>query len=175
MNETEIADHDSILYQETFRYVENTRRLPRIRSFFWLLRCADALNKYAGMEVGSKGDSRTGLAVLQILLKYPDGISQQNIAKQTLRTKQLIVMTIDKLEKKGYVLRSSNNVDRRVNYIRITRKGIDHLNKVFPHTVKMCDEALSSLSDVEIEQLLPLAIKITKSLWKRTEGRVNQK
>jgi DNA-binding MarR family transcriptional regulator len=84
-------------------------------------------------------------------------------------------MTIDKLEKKGYVLRSSNNADRRINYIRITRKGIDHLNKVFPHTVKMCDEALSALSDAEIEQLLPLAIRITKSLWKKTEGRVNQK
>jgi DNA-binding MarR family transcriptional regulator len=175
MDKKLIADHDNILYQETLQYAENTRRLPRVRSFFWLLRCADALNKYASIEVSSKGDSRTGLAVLQILLKYPDGISQQNIAKQTLRTKQLIVMTIDKLEQKGYVLRSSNNADRRINYIRITRKGIDHLNKVFPHTVEMCDEAFSSLSDVEIEQLLPLAIKVTKGLWKRTEGRINQK
>lgn len=117
-----------------------------------------------------KGDSRTGLAVLQILLKYPDGIPQQGIAKQTGRTKQLIVMAIDKLEKKGYVLRSSNSNDRRVNIIRITQEGIDHLNEVFPHTIAMCDEALSSLSDAEIEQFLPLAIKLTKNLWHKIEG-----
>lgn len=170
MSETEIIEDDNIRYQATAQYVENARRLPRVRSFFWLLRCADALNKYAGMEVGRKGDSRTGLAVLQILLKYPDGISQQDIAKQTGRTKQLIVMAIDKLEQKGYVLRSSNSTDRRVNFIRITREGVEHLNEVFPHTVAMCDKALSSLSDAEIEQLLPLTLKLTKSLWQKTEA-----
>ena len=68
-------------------YVDNVRKVPRINSFFWLLRCADAMNKLADMEVGMKGDNRTGLAVLQMLLKYPEGISQQTLAKKTGRTK----------------------------------------------------------------------------------------
>lgn len=73
-------------HQTVAQYVDKARRFPRIRYFFWLLRCSDALEKYASMEVGKKGDNRTGLAVLQILLKYPDGIPQQMIAKQTGRT-----------------------------------------------------------------------------------------
>ena len=155
------------LFEATANYVDNARRVPRVRSFFWLLRCADSLNKFAGLEVGTKGDSRTGLAVLQILIQHPEGISQQGIAEQTGRTKQLIVLAIDKLEEKGYVTRDSLSSDRRINSIRITNNGIEHLNEVFPHTVAMCDKALSSMSDAEIQQLLPLAIKLTKSIWEK--------
>ena len=152
-------------------YIDNVRRFPKVRSFFWLLRCADALDKYAGMEVGKNGDNRIGIAVLQILLKFPGGISQQAIAKQTGRTKQAIVAAIDNLEKKGRAVRSSATGDRRVNSIRITKEGIDHLSEVFPHTVEMCDEALSNLSDAEIEQLLSIIMKLTKSIWQKIENR----
>jgi DNA-binding MarR family transcriptional regulator len=166
----EITKNNKALFEATAYYVDNARRIPRVRSFFWLLRCADALNKYASLQVGTKGDSRTGLAVLQILIKQPEGISQQNIAKLTGRTKQLIVLAIDKLEEKGFVTRDSFSSDRRVNSIRITNAGIEHLNEVFPHTVAMCDEALSSLTDAEVEQLLPLTIKLTKGLWEKLKA-----
>jgi DNA-binding MarR family transcriptional regulator len=152
------------------RYVNKAKQFPRIRSFFWLLRCADALNKFADMKVGQKGDNRTGIALLQILLQYPEGISQQSIAKQTSRTKQAITVAIDGLEKKGYVIRCSDSNDRRVNSIRITEKGIAHLSEVFPHTVAMCDEALSSLSEAEVAQLLSPVIKLTKNMWQKIES-----
>lgn len=151
------------------QYVNKAKQFPRIRSFFWLLRCADALNKFADMKVGQKGDNRTGIALLQILLQYPEGVSQQSIARQTGRTKQAITVAIDGLEK-GYALRCSNSNDRRINSIRITEKGITHLSEVFPHTVEMCDEALSSLSDAEVAQLLSPVIKLTKYMWKKIEG-----
>ena len=166
----EKANNDNNLFQTTAEYVDKARRLPHVRTFFWLLRCADALNKYAALEVGTKGDSRTGLAVLQILIQHPEGISQQSIAEQTGRTKQLIVLAIDKLEEKGYVLRESQRSDRRINYICITNAGIEHLYEVFPHTVKMCNQALNSLSDEEVQQLMPLTIKLTKGLWKRLKS-----
>jgi MarR family 2-MHQ and catechol resistance regulon transcriptional repressor len=166
----EITKENNALFDATAYYVDNARRLPHVRSFFWLLRCADVLNKYAGLEVGTKGDSRTGIAVLQILIQHPDGISQQGIAKETGRTKQLIVLAIDKLEEKGYVVRDSLSSDRRVNFIRITDAGIAHLNEVFPHTVAMCDQALSSLDDEEVQQLLPLIIKLTKGLWQKLKA-----
>ena len=52
--------------------------------------------------------------MLQILLRYPDGISQQAIAKQMGRTKQTIVVAIDKLEQRNYLQRRSNSSDRRI-------------------------------------------------------------
>jgi DNA-binding MarR family transcriptional regulator len=151
-------------HQAVAQYVDNARRFPRIRLFFWLLRCNDAVDKFANAEVSKKGDNRTGLTVLQILLEHPDGISQQSIAEQTGRTKQAIVVAIDKLVKKGHVIRCSDDNDRRINSIRITKEGLDHLAEVFPHTINMCNNALSSLSDSEIDELLPLVVKLTNSL-----------
>jgi DNA-binding MarR family transcriptional regulator len=153
-------------------YIENARKFPRIRSFFWLLRCADALNKYSGIEIGKKGDShsRTRISALEILVKHPEGISQQAIARQTGRTKQAIAVALDNLEKKGQVIRMSTDNDRRTNSIRITKEGIDYISKVFPNTVTMCNEALASLSDAEVEQLLSLVTKLTRSTWQKIDG-----
>lgn len=157
--------------EQLAQYIEKVRKYPRVRSLFWLLRCADAVDKYAGMEVGLHGDSRIGIAVLQILLKHPGGVSQQTIATQTGRTKQTINVAIDNLEKKGYVTRLSDHVDRRTNSVRITKKGIDHLSEVFPHTVEWCGVALSSLNDTEIEQFLSIVIKVTKKVWDEIENK----
>lgn len=151
-------------------YVDKVRRIPRVRSFFWLLRCTDALNKYASMEVGKKGSNRTGIAVLQLLLKYPNGVSQQAIAKQTGRTKQAITVAIDNLEKKGHVIRASDNNDRRVNVVRLTLDGVDYLREVFPHTVAMSNEALASLNDTEVDRLLSIVKKLTKNMWQKIES-----
>ena len=53
MNKMGVVQEDTS--HELAEYVEKVRKVPRIRSFFWLLRCADALNKLADMEVGMKG------------------------------------------------------------------------------------------------------------------------
>ncbi|MBP1707476.1 MAG: Winged helix DNA-binding domain, partial [Chloroflexi bacterium] len=92
------------------------------------------------------------------------------IAKQTGRTKQAIAVVIDNLEKKGQVTRSSIDNDRRTNSIQITKDGIDYLSKVFPNTVEMCNAALSSLKDEEVDQLLSLVTKLTQSLWQKIES-----
>jgi DNA-binding MarR family transcriptional regulator len=167
---TKETTQDENTSRQLAEYVEKVRKAPRIRSFFWLLRCADALNKLADMEVGMKGDNRTGLAVLQILLQNPDGVSQQAISRQTGRTKQAITVAIDNLEKKGYVVRCFNRNDRRVNSVRITKVGVEHLSEVFPHTITMCDKALSSLSEAETDQLLYLVKKITSDMWQKIES-----
>jgi len=114
-----------------------------------------------------KSDSRTMIAVLQILVEHPEGISQQSIAEQTGRTKQLVVMAIDKLEKKGFAVRNTHISDRRVNYICITNAGINHIKEFYPHTIETCELALSSLSGAELELMLPLIIKLTKGVWEK--------
>jgi DNA-binding MarR family transcriptional regulator len=165
------TEEDIKVRQELAHYIEKVRKYPRVRSLFWLLRCADAVDKYAGMEVGMHGDSRIGIAVLQILLKHPSGVSQQSIARQTGRTKQTINVAINNLEKKNYVIRFSDSSDRRTNSIRITKEGIDHLSEVFPHTVEWCGVALSTLNDTEIEQFLSIVIKVSKKVWQEIESK----
>jgi DNA-binding MarR family transcriptional regulator len=161
------------------QYVDKTRKYPRMRSVFWLLRCTDAFSRFARLEVAKTGDkhSRIRIAIMEFLLKYPNGVSQQSIAKYTGRTKQAITVAIDVLEKSGHVKRFSTNSNRRAYSVRITQAGVEHLNKVLPHTIEMCNEALSPLNDEEVDQLLALVMRVTKNIWQKTENQVsdNQK
>jgi DNA-binding MarR family transcriptional regulator len=166
--ETDNSNNPS--FSKTAKYIDNMKQLPSINSFFWLLRCTDALNKYTDMELGTKGSTRTNLAVLLVLLQNPEGISQQKIASQTGRTKQLIVQAIDKLQKKGYVIRNQSSSDRRINHISITKAGIRHLNEVFPHIEDICDTVFSFLRDEEIQQLLPLIKNLANGLWNKIKS-----
>jgi DNA-binding MarR family transcriptional regulator len=162
---TDKCKNSKALFEETSLYLDNIRRLPQVRAFFWILRCADAFDKYTQLQHGRKGyGHRTMIAVLQFLLAHPEGTSQQSIAKNAGRTKQLVVLAIDKLEKAGYAVRKSHVSDRRVNTICITDAGVEYLKAVAPQNTEICNQALSPLSDAEIEQLLPIMIKLTKGM-----------
>ena len=160
---TSIKD-DEPVHKAAFQYHNKSKKYPQVHLLLWLLAFTNVLDKYTDGEMGKIDNNWTGFNILINLLEYPHGISQQGIAKLIGRTKQAIVVAIDKLEDKGYVKRGENKDDRRVNFIRITPKGIDYLNNVFPHTLAMCNEALSLLGEVEMEQMLHLTIKITKNL-----------
>lgn len=168
---------DTEINQKTLeQYVDKTRKYPRMRSMFWLLRCTDAFSRFATFEIKKKGDthSRIRIAIMEFLLKHPNGVSQQEIANYTGRTKQAITVAIDVLEKRGHVKRYTSNNNRRVYSVRITQAGIEHLYSVLPHTVEMCNEALSPLSDAEVDQLLSLVMRVTKNIWQKAENLVSE-
>ena len=82
------------------------------------------------------------------------GISQQEISKLLLVTTSNMTRMIDKLEKDEYVERIDQEGDRRVNLIRITRKGSDLLNAIWPHYKEKIDSLIgSSFSKSEKNQL----------------------
>jgi DNA-binding MarR family transcriptional regulator len=176
MKELKTPEENELNLKILNQYIDSTRKYPRMRSIFWMLRCTDAFSKYASYEIKKTGDthSRIRIAIMEFLLKYPNGVSQQAIAKYTGRTKQAITVAIDVLEKKGHVKRFSSNNNRRVYSVRITQAGIEHLYAVLPHTLEMCNEALSSLTDAEVDQLLSLVIRVTKNLWQKTESQISE-
>jgi DNA-binding MarR family transcriptional regulator len=167
VKKAQLKQTEDIRQESLTKYLNKTKRVSHTRSFYWLLRFTDALYRFTDLQLGREGDSRTGMAVLQVLLKYPDGMPQKDIAEQTGRSKQAIVVAIDSLAERGHVIRYADKKDRRMNSIKITQKGINHLAEVFPRTVQISKEALSSLSDEEIGQLLSIAKKLTNDLWDR--------
>ena len=86
------------------------------------------------------------------------GIPQQEISKALLVTTSNMTHMIDKLEKESLVGRLSQAGDRRVNLIRITKKGSDLLDAVWPHYKKMVDgligSAYSAKEKKEINKLM---------------------
>ena len=72
------------------------------------------------------------------------GIPQQEISKLLLVTTSNMTRMIDKLEKDEYVERLHQEGDRRVNLIKITKKGSDLLNAIWPHYKEKIDNLVES-------------------------------
>ena len=73
-----------------------------------------------------------------------EGIPQQEISKLLLVTTSNMTRMIDKLEKDEYVERLHQEGDRRVNLIKITKKGSDLLNAIWPHYKEKIDNLVES-------------------------------
>ncbi len=69
-----------------------------------------------------------------IQLRYAEhrGLSQVNLGRRLVVNKADMTGIIDRLEKAGFVIRESHPKDRRINNIRITRKGRNMVNKLEP-------------------------------------------
>lgn len=61
-----------------------------------------------------------------------NGISQIDIGRRLIVTASNMTRLLDKLEKEGYIERLTRKGDRRVNLIKISEKGSDILDKVWP-------------------------------------------
>jgi len=62
----------------------------------------------------------------------------------------------DRLEKQGFVERCRCDKDRRVVYVRITRKGLDLLAKLDGPTVDLHREQLKHMTKAELSELIRL-------------------
>lgn len=85
------------------------------------------------------------------------GISQNEISKRLLVTTSNITHMIDKLEKEKYVERISQKGDRRVNLIRITKKGAALLDSIWPQYKEKVNAMISKIYlDKEKKTLIDL-------------------
>jgi len=91
------------------------------------------------------------------------GIPQQEISKLLLVTTSNTTRMIDKLEKNEYVERAHKEGDRRVNLIRITKKGSDLLDAIWPHYKEKVNKFIESqFGKGDIHQLNKLLEKFIK-------------
>ena len=82
------------------------------------------------------------------------GISQNEISKLLIVTTSNITHMIDKLENDKYVDRISQKGDRRVNLIKITKKGSGLLDVIWPSYKSMIDKLIGPvISNSEKDQI----------------------
>jgi len=100
------------------------------------------------------------------------GIAQNAISKLLLVTTSNMTRMLDKLEQDGYVERVNQKGDRRVNLIKITKKGSDLLDTIWPHYKDKIDDLIGpSLSNPEKVHINRLLEKI-KDVVRKDDGNV---
>lgn len=86
---------------------------------------------------------------IDIIGRYKS-VTPSDIAKELMITLGTVTTSLNKLEKKGYIVRTRSSEDRRVVYLGLTKRGriIYHLHKKF-HRI-MIDRILKGMDDKEL-------------------------
>jgi DNA-binding MarR family transcriptional regulator len=81
------------------------------------------------------------------------GISQVDIGRRLIVTASNMTRLLDKLEKEALIERLSLAGDRRVNLIKISKKGSDLLDRAWPEYYKKIQELAKLLSQDELRKV----------------------
>ena len=110
-------------------------------------------------NIRSYGLNTTEFGVLEFLYNKGSHPLQQ-IGDRILITSGTITYVIDKLEKKGLVVRQPSDIDRRIVYAEITEAGQSKMSEILPNHYQTFVEALAGLNSVEKEQTIKLLKKM---------------
>ncbi len=101
----------------------------------------------------------TEFAVLELLYNKGDTPLQQ-IGGKILIASGSITYVVDKLEKKGLLIRKQCSKDRRVTYASLTDEGTGFMKNIFPEHEQFLHQIQSTLSIEEKETLISLLKKL---------------
>jgi DNA-binding MarR family transcriptional regulator len=103
--------------------------------------------------------------VLRILKGvYPEGHARCEIAVRMIERASDITRIIDRLEKQGYVERDRTDEDRRISVTKITKKGIELVDKLKPLVESEHEKLTANLTESECSELSRLIEKLYKDI-----------
>ena len=103
----------------------------------------------------------SGLYPVLINAYKNEGISQEELAKKLHVNESTVTRNLDKLEKKGLIMKTPK---KRKKIINVTSKGEKIAQKVLDYDEKWDDMIKESLSDEEFKDFKKLLIKICEDL-----------
>lgn len=141
-------------------------------TFVLLMYCGDIIGRQMDLRMQKEFKfDRTMASILRALCRREGVIAQKDLANIVFRTKQATTVALDRLERGGFVERETRQRDdRRVNSIKITRRGVARFKRTGQIILEMSEEGLSDLTQVEIEQLHMILSKLMPGLRDRARN-----
>lgn len=132
------------------------RYLRTLRS---LAECFHAFERYSSARIREYGLTPPQFDIIATL-GNTEGMSFKDLGEQTLITKGTLTGVIDRLELRGLVRRIQSKLDGRSTIVRLTRKGEEEFERIFPAQVAHLRGPFSALSDEELARFEALAEKL---------------
>jgi MarR family 2-MHQ and catechol resistance regulon transcriptional repressor len=131
------------------------------RAYNWVTACANR-------DIRSHGLNPTEFGVLELLF-HKGAQPLQQIGEKILISSGNITYVVDKLEKKGLLLRKPCPDDRRVIFAELTRQGEQLLREIFPQHEAVIERAVSGLTPEEKKQTIQLLKKLGRAAQEQYE------
>lgn len=129
------------------------------RLWIVLARAHDALATYIEHCIAAEGLCLSDFMVLEVLLhKGPMAIS--GIGEKVLLANASMTAAVDRLEKRGFVVRQNSATDRRSRIVALTTQGRDFISALYERHVRDIEAVTSALTQTEQDQLRFLLKKL---------------
>ena len=89
-----------------------------------------------------------------------DGVTISALSEMMMISKSAVSQTINTLEDKGYVQRSTTRNDRRLVYVQLTENGKQCLTKELQSFLQGLDAVFAEMGDADTRELLRLLTKL---------------
>src|SRR6267378_2399168 len=132
--------------------MKKSARIPAPKLWMVIMRSHRALALLAEQSIAKVGLCRTDFAALEALLhKGPLTISE--IQDKVLLASGSMTAAVDRLEKRGLVIRKSTPSDRRARIVALTPQGKQVAAAYFDKHAKDLEDLMSMLSEKEKGQI----------------------
>jgi len=113
---------------------------PRYQALLQVLRTADALWNSSRLFFARWELSPSQFNVLNLLRDQPAGHSQTELGRLLIMHRSNVTGLVDRLEKRGLVLRKDSTLDRRAYRILLSPAGRKLLNRILPEYYRAAEE-----------------------------------
>ncbi|MDR7078331.1 MarR family 2-MHQ and catechol resistance regulon transcriptional repressor [Neobacillus niacini] len=127
--------------------------------FLLLMQTSKAIQDRIREEMTKNNLSITEFSVLEVLY-YHEKQTIQQIGSRILISSGSMTYVIDKLEKRGLLMRNDCQNDRRVIHITLTDTGKELMMEIMPKHQDLIDHIFDSLTSVEVETITNLLEKV---------------
>jgi MarR family 2-MHQ and catechol resistance regulon transcriptional repressor len=135
------------------QHSENDTTGPKL--WVVLARAYGAIAHYVEQCVAAEGLCLSDFMMLEVLLhKGPLSISA--IGEKVLLTNASMTAAVDRLEKRGFVLRQNSQEDRRSKIVTLTAEGRVFISELYARHVQDIEAVTSSLSQKELNRMRSL-------------------
>jgi MarR family 2-MHQ and catechol resistance regulon transcriptional repressor len=123
-----------------------------LKAYIKLMRSSDAVTAKMHKHLAEYNLTVSQFGVLEALYSLGP-LCQKEIGKKILKSDGNITMVIDKLEKRDLAKRERNMNDRRYITVKLTNKGEELMDQLFPLHAKIAEQIFSVLTPEELEEL----------------------
>lgn len=123
------------------------------------------LKQFIASKLRQKDVPLTPEQFLLIDLLWNHGsMSQQQLADQMQKDKNSVTKLVDAIERKGFVVRQQNALDRRSNTLVLTEKALELRDGAKQKGISILDEMLDGISETELRAFLATLNKLNVNM-----------
>lgn len=154
-----LLNRDALL--DNFNQDDNDRR-QSLRSWLELLKCAKLIDQIITTRFCCDfGTSLTRFDVLaQLDHAGSKGLTTSELAGCLLASRGNITRLLDRMEQAGLIRRHSDPGDRRITYIRLTRRGAKLFERMTPVHAAWVNRVFNTLDESELDTLTTLLQRV---------------